>query len=110
MIYIVDYSKNDTILKKEVLIEGSGNVTECEDILDHFVYKTPDPSRCWPKPCAIGTVYQPTISTDMEFYALSGFVYGVQALHVADDEDMYSPDMLREAALAYCVMVRKLAR
>ena len=71
--------------------------------MEQFVYKTP--SRCWPKPCAIGTVYQPTISSDMQFYALSAFVYGANALRATNAENKCSPMQLREAAIYYCTLV-----
>ena len=108
MIHFLDDSTNATLFNGSVRIhvQGSGNFTKCEEIIDKFVYKSP--SRCWPKPCAIGTVYQPTISSDMQFYALSAFIFGAKHLQVRDEHNKYSPGQLRDTASSFCGMVSYL--
>jgi len=76
MLFCAGDTATPTIDGTEYTFQGSGDSTACEALLDQFVHKVDD-SLCHPKPCAIGSTYQPTIPEDMEFYTCSFQIYSI---------------------------------
>jgi len=64
-----------------------------------------EPTRCYPKPCAIGVYYQPTIDPDMQFYAVGAFHFALVAIGAVSDNDVYVPRTGFEKAAEYCAKV-----
>ncbi|ESP02318.1 hypothetical protein LOTGIDRAFT_238045 [Lottia gigantea] len=64
------------------IIYGSGNVTQCRNIIQIFLKKA-EGDGCSPKPCAIGSVYQPNV-TNITFYAIGAFKYAPGDLGAID--------------------------
>ena len=95
-----------TINNQEIRFEGNGDPTKCEEIMEEYVFQV-DPDRCYPKPCSIGSVYQPSIKETKTFYAVSAYLYTLKAIKALDDEDRFSPDGTLQAAKEYCVKVMK---
>ncbi|XP_013407826.1 ectonucleoside triphosphate diphosphohydrolase 1 isoform X1 [Lingula anatina] len=79
---------------------GTGNSTACEAILETFQRQTPT-EFCYPKPCAIGDIYQPVLPEHMLFTAVSAYVYAPAALGALEDDRTLTPRILREKALLY---------
>lgn len=61
---------------------------------------------CYPKPCAIGRTYQPSIGTD-HFYAIAAFTYAPNSLNAADQSGILDIDKLNTTAFEYCEKVGK---
>jgi len=83
---------------------GSGDPSACVHLLNQVVHKA-EPTRCYPKPCAIGVNYQPTIDADMQFYAVGAFQYAVQAIGAVNDDDVFVPSTGFQKAAEYCTRV-----
>jgi len=80
---------------------GTGEPEECMRLLEKLVYKV-HPSLCQPKPCAIGSFYQPTLPPDMDFYAVGAFFHALNAIGALDDHGRYIPSTGFEKAFEYC--------
>ena len=89
-----------------VTFGGTSDPEACEALLDHFVYKV-EPTRCFPKPCSIGSVYQPSIVASQRFYALAAFRFTLEALHVVRYNGSFTANDTRRAAVEYCKQVRR---
>lgn len=83
-----------------VHIIGSANTTKCLEIIQEFLQAVDD-TWCYPKPCAIGSVYQPPVG-DIEFYALAAFTYAPTYLKAVDEYGGLNITLLRENAEIYC--------
>ena len=83
---------------------GTADPAACVRLLDWLVYKV-DPSRCHPKPCAIGAFYQPSLPPDMDFYTVGSFVHTLNAVGAIDNRGRYLPRVGFEKALEYCQKV-----
>ena len=83
---------------------GTSDPDGCQKIVDIFVYKAPD-YNCHPKPCAISTVYQPTIDPNKQFYALSAFLFNLRDINALDENGRFTPRGTTIAARAYCSKV-----
>lgn len=88
------------VFGKSVHIKGTANTTMCLEIIDIFL-RTADDNWCYPKPCAIGRVYQPPVK-DIVFYAISAFVYAPTYLAALDDMGRMNLALLKTNALKYC--------
>ena len=95
-----DNKNGDTCVGRKFV--GTGDPTVCLRLLKRFVYKVDDPSLCQPKPCAIGSFYQPTLPPDMDFYAVGAFIYPLHAIEALDSEWRYRPQVGFEKAFEYC--------
>lgn len=93
-----------TISNLKLTFHGSGDPVKCKTLVDQLVFKV-EPYHCYPKPCAIGQVYQPTISKTKTFFALSAFTYPLKTLGVLDDTGVFTPAEAYEAAINYCQKV-----
>jgi len=80
---------------------GTGDPIACLRLLDRLVYKV-DPSLCQPKPCAIGSFYQPTLPPNMDFYAVGAFYHTLSAIGALDSDGRYIPSTGFEKAFEYC--------
>jgi apyrase len=92
---------------KQYLFHGTGEPEKCLEMMKQFIYK-PDEEFCYPRPCAIGTVYQPTIDTDQPFLALSAFRFAPKRLKVTKQDGTFRPADLRHAAIEFCRKVYRL--
>jgi len=84
---------------------GTGDPAACLRLLGRLVYKVDDESLCQPKPCAIGTFYQPTLPLDMHFYAVGAFIYTLDAIGALDNRGRYLPHVGFDKAFEYCQKV-----
>ncbi|GFS16337.1 ectonucleoside triphosphate diphosphohydrolase 3 [Elysia marginata] len=85
---------------RQLTMKGSGNPEECEQILTSVL----QPNRgnnCQPKPCAIGSVYQPPVP-NITFYATQAFTYAPKNLKAVGTNKILDIDRLREAAFHHC--------
>lgn len=92
-----------TAFGKSVLINGSGNVTKCLEIIDFFL-KSADDKWCHPKPCAIGRTYQPSVS-GIVFYAIAAFQYAPKYLNAVNELGKLNLTLLQQNAEIYCKKV-----
>lgn len=84
---------------------GTGEPHVCSTMLHRLVYKAIEPWHCHPKPCAIGTYYQPTIQPTQKFYALGAFNGMVKTLGVMLPNGSFSPARTYETAVNFCSTV-----
>lgn len=101
-------SRNPCMLKGETLetpdgrtLVGTGNPSECVALLEKFIYKN-EPHRCHPKPCAIGSVYQPNIPPNQTFYTIGAFYFIIKDLKVINEDGIFTPVDVYKAAFNYC--------
>lgn len=87
---------------------GTGDPSECVALLERFIYKT-DPHRCHPKPCAIGSVYQPHIPPNQTFYTIGAFYFIIKDLNVINKNGTFTPADVYKAAFDYCSKVFNFA-
>lgn len=83
---------------------GEGNPTKCLTIINSFLKSAAD-DMCYPKPCAIGRTYQPSIGTD-NFYAIAAFTYAPRSLGTVDSSGKLNMSRLNDTAFDYCQKVR----
>lgn len=85
-------------------MSGGGNITLCENILRHFLSPAED-DMCWPKPCSIGQVYQPSVN-DRKFYSF-GLIYKLAKVFGAvGGEGTLDLQTLQQEVRSYCELVR----
>jgi apyrase len=82
-------------------ITGTGNPEACKKILDELVYKV-SPDRCYPKPCAIGTTYEPTIDREEKFYVLGAFYYALKTVGAIGKDGVFNLNDALHKVMAYC--------
>lgn len=85
---------------------GSGNASSCVNAIRHLNYDVGS-DYCNPKPCAVGPFYQPSVPEDMDFYAISAFVYTTNDLNkyrpgVIRDDGTLQLGQLNSTTTAYC--------
>lgn len=80
---------------------GIGDPSGCLRILNQLVHKA-EPANCYPKPCAIGAFYQPTIDPSKLFYAVGAFHYSLKAIGAVTNDGVYVPRTGFEKAIEYC--------
>ena len=83
---------------------GSGDPSGCLQILHKIVEKA-EPFECYPKPCAIGVFYQPTIDGNIKFYALDAFIYALEPIGALTQDGTYVPQTGFEKAAEFCSKV-----
>lgn len=93
-------SINTTVTGNFTIVRGSSNGAECIPIL-RDVFARGRAAVCYPAPCPVDSVYQPEISTDMTFYAVSAFAHTSQALK-ADDNGVLNIKTLNDNAMSTC--------
>ena len=106
---LTDDVRNATIRGTgNVRFEGSGNPSECLKHINDIVYKAQHVHKCLPKPCAIGTVYQPAVDPSMDYFALSSvFKFTFDTINASRrDDDRFCLNDTREAAFTFCSLVR----
>ncbi|ELT89294.1 hypothetical protein CAPTEDRAFT_163643 [Capitella teleta] len=86
---------------QQYLYHGTGEPEKCLQMMQRFIYK-PHEDFCYPQPCSIGTVYQPTIEAEVPFLALSAFYFPPDRLKVMQEDGTFTPENLRIAALDFC--------
>lgn len=82
-------------------ITGTGNPEACEKILDGLVYKVA-PERCYPKPCAVGTTYQPSIDGQEKFYVLGAFYVTLKNLGTVAKDGRLDLNDVNTKASTFC--------
>ena len=63
-----------------------------------------EPSDCYPKPCAIGAFYQPTVDSSVTFYTFGGFRHEIEAIGAVADT-VYVPKVGFKKAAVFCSKV-----
>ncbi len=101
-----------TINDASVSYTGTGQPDACLEILNRHVYSVPE-EQCHPKPCSVGSVYQPTIPVEEEFFAVSAFVYTYETLgFMQEGTGVATPAQLQAKAVEFCMkvgMIKKIA-
>ena len=98
------YVDNDVRPGFTLRFNGSGDPTECVNLLNIYLSKVPA-GRCYPKPCAIGPAYQPSIGHAKPFYGLGGYVKNIKPRGVLDAHNLFAPSDLRRVSIEYCKKV-----
>lgn len=80
---------------------GTGDPSQCVAVLERVIYKV-DSHRCHPKPCAIGSVYQPNIPPSQTFYTVGAFYFILNDLKVLSVNGTFTPAQAYEAAFNFC--------
>ncbi|CAG5132638.1 unnamed protein product [Candidula unifasciata] len=94
-------SRNTTLDDGRLILEkGTGDPEACLQILRKFLHPNTG-QDCSPKPCAIGSVYQPSVD-NLKFVATQAFTYTPENLKVVDDDKILHIDKLEEAAIYHC--------
>ncbi|KAK3092825.1 hypothetical protein FSP39_007653 [Pinctada imbricata] len=89
-----------TTAKRSVIVRGSGDPEKCLSIINSFL-QSARASMCYPKPCTIGSVYQPSVGKDI-FYAIAAFTYAPKSLKAVDSTRKLDLEKLNETAFQYC--------
>lgn len=103
-----DYSLKYTIDEKPITFEGKGDPEGCLQLLEELIYKPLVPAQCNPKPCGIGTTYQPPIQDTKNFYVIGTFLYSLQTMGVLKEDGRFSLGELKDSAKKFCSTVRNL--
>lgn len=82
-----------------VIFRGSSSPSECLTIISNFLRLSYD--TCYPKPCAIGSIYQPSVGSDI-FYAVAVFAFVASDLKATDSSGRLDIDKLNKTAHIYC--------
>jgi len=81
---------------------GSGKPQQCTEVLHNLVYKADLPWHCFPKPCAIGSTYQPTIQSYQLFYLIGAFIFAVKSIGARTVNGRVTPQDVTAAAFEFC--------
>lgn len=84
-----------------VVVKGTGDPAQCEDILRRVLLPNPQDPPCSPAPCAIGDRYQPSV-TGMRFYAFSSFLYAPKTLKAIASNGVMDIVELKRNSADYC--------
>uniref|UniRef100_A0A0B7BG01 Uncharacterized protein n=1 Tax=Arion vulgaris TaxID=1028688 RepID=A0A0B7BG01_9EUPU len=79
---------------------GTGSPALCLQLLREIL-KPYTGIRCQPKPCAIGSVHQPSVG-NTKFLATQGFTYTPETLKAVGTDKILLIDRLEEAAIRHC--------
>ncbi|RUS74857.1 hypothetical protein EGW08_017381 [Elysia chlorotica] len=82
------------------LLKGSGNPEMCRSLLDSYIATAPA-SKCYLEPCAIGSVFQPSVE-GIDFYAMSAFTYSLETVGAVRDDTTLDLDGLWTKAQDFC--------
>jgi hypothetical protein len=94
-------TQKETISDVNATFRGTGDPDACTRLLEVLVYKV-ESWKCNPKPCAIGSFYQPTLPPNMTFYAIGAFIHALTAVHALDANNVYVPSYGIDKAYEYC--------
>ncbi|GFO39515.1 ectonucleoside triphosphate diphosphohydrolase 3 [Plakobranchus ocellatus] len=83
-----------------VTMNGSGNPEECWRIYVNLVASAP-PEKCYLKPCAIGSVFQPPVDSTT-FYATQAYQYSLTSVGAILNDSTLDLSGLLGKAEAYC--------
>ncbi|CAL1527535.1 unnamed protein product [Lymnaea stagnalis] len=81
-------------------MKGTGSPSECQEILK-TILKPWTGMDCQPKPCAIGPVYQPSVS-GKKFFATQAYTYAPKNLQALPKDGVLNIDRLEQAAFKHC--------
>lgn len=93
--------KNVTCASGNVVLRGTGNPVDCQKLYDQLVTTAP-PTACYLEPCAIGSVFQPSVE-GIEFYAISAFLYSLEAVGAVRLDRTLDLAKLWTKAQEYCL-------
>lgn len=99
---LVIIGENSTSQGKQFV--GTGDPSQCVAVLERVIYKV-DSHRCQPKPCAIGSVYQPNVPPNQTFYTIGAFYFILKDLKVISANGTFTPAQAYEAAFNFCSKV-----
>ncbi|ESO08681.1 hypothetical protein HELRODRAFT_184057 [Helobdella robusta] len=103
--YIRDFNVTIKIDVNDVHFVGSGDAGSCEKLLDLFVYTYQDRDwRCSPKPCSIGSVYQPSLPASMDFYGVGAFRYTYERFDLLSVGNHFDLDKADKIVRQFCAM------
>ncbi|KAI0210783.1 Ectonucleoside triphosphate diphosphohydrolase 4 [Lamellibrachia satsuma] len=92
--------KDDNITREmngsTIQFMGTWNPAECREVLRSIL----GTAKCSPKPCGIGSVYQPTIPANKMFFDLSAFAYTIKAIGLLGET--FTLSNMTDAAMRYC--------
>ncbi|XP_060073278.1 ectonucleoside triphosphate diphosphohydrolase 8-like [Ylistrum balloti] len=95
----VSYSTEEGVT---VIFRGDSNPDKCLEIINSFLQSAAE-NVCYPKPCAIGQIYQPSLGTDI-FFAISAYVYAPTTLRALDPFGRLQIETMNTSAHQYCRM------
>lgn len=87
---------------------GSRSPSQCLSIISTFL-KQDSGDDCYPKPCAIGSTYQPAVGADI-FFATASFAAVATDLNATDASGRLDIDKLKKTAHTYCSKVNHVQR
>jgi hypothetical protein len=102
--FIVGDTKTVIYEGEEKTLTGEGDPSKCLTIINSFLESAAD-DMCYPKPCAIGQTYQPSLGTDI-FFAIAAFTYAPYSLNTVNSSGILNIDLLNTTAFNYCQKVR----
>lgn len=105
ILYVSDDNYSYEYGNTTVIFRGSSSPSECLTIISNFLRLSYD--TCYPKPCAIGSIYQPSVGSDI-FYAVAVFAFVASDLKATDSSGRLDIDKLNKTAHIYCSKVRQL--
>lgn len=91
-----------------MIFRGSSSPSECLSIISKFL-KQDSGDDCYPKPCAIGSIYQPAVGADI-FFATASFAAVAADLNATDASGRLDIDKLKKTAHTYCSKVNHVQR
>ncbi|CAH1802464.1 unnamed protein product [Owenia fusiformis] len=95
-------SLTETMDGVNVTFIGTANADQCLVLIrEELIYKVPD-YQCYPKPCAIGQIYQPEIPKDMVFHAVSAFIYTINDIGARNANDMTTASVVEAKTRDFC--------
>ena len=100
--YFTGDTEDDPALNRT--FTGTGNITACRHLLERQLVRV-SPDLCSPKPCALGSIYQPTFPRQMSFYAVGLFMNTLKTIRALDVNGVYVPEYGLKMAEEYCEKV-----
>ena len=88
--------------------KGSRSPSQCLSIISNFL-RQDSGDDCYPKPCAIGSTYQPAVGSDI-FFATASFAAVATDLNATDASGRLDIDKLNQTAHDYCSKVKHVQR
>ncbi|BFZ06323.1 hypothetical protein BsWGS_09361 [Bradybaena similaris] len=83
-----------------VLLSGTSDPDKCKQVLRQILAPATG-LKCNPKPCAIGSVYQPKVG-DLKFHAIQGFRYAPLAFNALGPDQVLNLTHLEQEAFIHC--------
>ncbi|XP_059140159.1 ectonucleoside triphosphate diphosphohydrolase 1-like [Physella acuta] len=85
---------------RQLALTGSGDPDTCKQILSNLL-RPATGMDCEPKPCAVGSVYQPSVG-DGQFLATQVFTFAPQRLNATGEGNRLDLVKLEDAAYRFC--------